>query len=213
MKRKIIGIGYKMGSGKDALADCLVAEHGYVKYRFADAVKDVATAMFGCAYSTMNSQDGKNSIEPITGRVLREVLQIIGESARTGFGSTVWIRILLAKIDESSDQNIVIPDLRYRNEFEVLKGRGIVCRIDRPREKRGLGPPGSAVELHASETQLDGVPDEQWHAVVNNSGNREYLSDYAGHLDMFYGALRAGTMSQMRLDDSGMQCCSNENAV
>ena len=43
----IIGITGKKRSGKDTISDFLVEKYGFVKYGFADPIKDIARIIFG----------------------------------------------------------------------------------------------------------------------------------------------------------------------
>ena len=209
--RQIIGIGYKMGSGKDALADCLVKEYGYVKYRFSDPIKAVAAAMFGYTDRQMNTHEGKAEYDQVARRTVRDSLQLIGERMRNAFGADIWVRSLLHRIEESSDSRIVIPDVRYLNEQESVHLRGVTCKISRPREKRGLTGVETGLELHATEIQLDSLPDSRWHAVIDNSGDdKAALFQYAGNLVMLYDGIRCGKTSNVSMDADGLQCCTNE---
>ena len=46
MTRSIIGIVGKKGSGKDTAGEYLIEKYGYVRFAFADKVKEVASALF-----------------------------------------------------------------------------------------------------------------------------------------------------------------------
>jgi len=43
----IIGIGGKKRSGKDTIADFLIKEYGFIKYGFAEPIKEIAKIIFG----------------------------------------------------------------------------------------------------------------------------------------------------------------------
>ena len=106
MTYKIAFVG-KAGSGKTTLAEYLVKKHGFRKFSFADAVKEIAYKYFG-----MVKKD-------------RDLLQAIGEKLRE-IDKDVWIKILLAKLDVADYVHAVVDDCRYLNEAKALRDRGFI---------------------------------------------------------------------------------------
>ena len=43
---------------------------------------------------------------------------------RNGFYDGVWVSFVKKKIIDNPDKNFVIPDVRFENEVEVIKGMG-----------------------------------------------------------------------------------------
>lgn len=87
---------------------------------------------------------------------VRRFLQNLGQGCRQVLGEDVWVNLALRNAPERA----VVPDLRYRNEFDAVKAKGGKCiRIDRP------GFSGSG---HVSETELADVPDDEWDGIVLN---------------------------------------------
>jgi len=68
---------------------------------------------------------------------------------------------------------VVVPDLRFRNELEAIQcAGGVTIRIVRP----GSGLDGEAGQ-HASEVEQLGIRDEEFDAVVLNTGSVADLHD------------------------------------
>lgn len=132
----IIGICGLIGSGKGTVADILVEEHGYKKLSFADALKDGVAAMFNWPRHLLEGDteesrkwreepdlfwclETKQDITP------RYILQLVGtECMRSGFFDGIWVSFVKQKLIESPDQKWVIPDTRFENEIEMIKGLG-----------------------------------------------------------------------------------------
>lgn len=75
-------------------------------------------------------------------------------------------------ISERRAKGVVIPDLRFRNEFERIKeAGGKVWRVKRTVESLSeqLG------EGHLSERELLDTPDEEFDAILPNEGDIHYL--------------------------------------
>lgn len=93
----------------------------------------------------------------------REALQSVGTNvARELFGDDFWINRAL-----SDNKDIIISDLRFRNEYEVVCSKGGICiYIDRGIE------PGN----HKSEREVFDMYNEgKFSIVINNKGSLKDL--------------------------------------
>ena len=135
--KKIISLSGLIGSGKDTVAEILVASHGFKRLSFSAALKDAVAAIFGW---------DRTLLEGLTpeARAWREnediwwtdhldfgiqitprwVLQYIGtEVMRDHFDTNIWVLALIKKIQDS-EQNVVISDARFLNEMQAVKAAG-----------------------------------------------------------------------------------------
>lgn len=147
----------KLCSGKTWCANYLVEHDNYVRYSLAGKLKAICYDLFGVE---PGNKDGRN----------RLILQGVGSDMRK-YDTDVWIKYLLETIKErelsSSPPKIVVDDLRYKNEFDLLKRNGFtIIKVTLPEEVRQARiaklypntPPEAA--QHASETEQDElVPD------------------------------------------------------
>lgn len=124
----IIGLAGKKQSGKDTVADYLVAKYGYTKLGFADAVKEMALVLNPLLES--NDCDWADYLVDIVNdigweeakkfKAVRKYLQTLGtEACRNILGENVWVDALLTKIDQLDLRDVVIKDVRYVNEWSV----------------------------------------------------------------------------------------------
>ena len=130
----IIGICGLIGSGKGTVGDILV-EQGYKKVSFADKLKDGVATIFGWDRAMLEgdtdesrtwreqpdefwSNETKMEVTP------RLVLQLFGtDCLRNGFYDGVWVSLLKKHIlDNPGDY--VIPDVRFRNEQNMIRELG-----------------------------------------------------------------------------------------
>ena len=130
----IIGICGLIGSGKGTVGDILV-EQGFKKVSFADKLKDGVATIFGWDRAMFEgdtdesrqwrelkddfwSNETKMEITP------RLVLQLFGtDCLRNGFYDGVWVSLLKKHIlDNPGDY--VIPDVRFRNEQNMIRDLG-----------------------------------------------------------------------------------------
>ena len=168
----IIGLGYKARSGKDTVADRLVKRHGFTKRAFADALKEACAVIFQLNHDQLYG-DLKGVVDPFWKTTPRDILQRVGtEAMRVGFDANVWVNSWRRYLKENTSQeNWVVPDVRFPNEAEAVKNMGgVVVRVDRD------GRDAIDGQKHASETSMEGYG--EWDYVIDNNSNLNdlYLS-------------------------------------
>ena len=147
MVSKKIAFGYKRRVGKDTSCDYLISKYGGIKLSFAEPLYEILYfAQTVCGFERTKD---------------RKFLQFIGtEWART-INSNVWVDLLVEKIKKNSHHNIYVSDLRFKNEFKVLKDHGFICvQINgNSREENGYNN-------HTSDKDLDGF--NGWDFTIEN---------------------------------------------
>lgn len=130
----IIGLCGLIGSGKGTVADILVDEHKFEKISFADKLKDAVSVLFDWDRQMLEGETSESRFwreqedtfwTKETGRKItpRLVLQEFGtDCMRNGFYDGVWVSFVRKRIIENPDINFVIPDVRFTNEAEIIKG-------------------------------------------------------------------------------------------
>jgi hypothetical protein len=193
----IIGITGFINSGKDTVADYLVAYHGFKRDSFAGTLKDAVSAVFGWdremlegrtpeARHWREQQDmwwSKRLAMTITPR---GVLQQWGtEVCRNGYHDDIWIASLQNRLARRTGHT-VISDVRFPNEITAIKEQGghmiWVKRGDLPSwyimaQKANRGDIVAQTKLkqlgvHASETAWIGT---DFDTVIDNDGSIEDL--------------------------------------
>lgn len=157
MTKILIGICGKARHGKDSVADHLIHRYKFTKASFATPVKEFAVKHFGLKPEEVYGDKTEKS---------RCILQGIGNGCREEFGKDIWIEKLLKNI--AGVENVVISDVRYRNEAHAIKARGgyliKVIRPDAPEIECGANHP-SEMEVY------DIVPD----FALHNDGDLNQL--------------------------------------
>ena len=130
----IIGICGLIGSGKGTVGDILV-EQGFTKVSFADKLKDGVATIFGWNRAmlegdTDESRQWREQPDDFwtqeTGRNItpRIVLQEFGtECMRDGFDDSIWVSLLKKQMLDSPG-DYVVPDVRFRNEQDMIRELG-----------------------------------------------------------------------------------------
>jgi len=193
MTRHVVGLTGRKRSGKDTFAARLIEKHGFTRVSLADPLRDLALAIdpwvvleadeLGLLYGPAQ---GLNAVFRVSTvrlayivesigwerakeiREVRRLLQVIGTNGvRDVIGDRTWIELAERTI-ASIPGNVVVTDVRFPNEAEVVEH---VVRIMRPT----LAP---SFDLHPSETAMDGyLVDHQ----VTNDGTVEELHAQADH--------------------------------
>lgn len=171
----LIGISGSMGSGKDTAAAFLVAQHGYGRVAFGDAVREEsATAIrFGAlpyempaALRLALADCGETEVhaKPTSSRV-RSLLQWWGTEYRRAQDGAYWVKRAGRKVEPI--RRYVFSDVRFANEAAWIRSLGgKIWKIT------GRASGESGFEGHVSEMLIDVAPD--W--VIDNSGSIEDLS-------------------------------------
>ena len=118
--RKVIAFCGFEKSGKSYSAQRLMMTRKFKHLAFADALRDVAFNIIG-----MNFADGMKQYEElkktdlINGLTFRNILENLGSGIRK-YDKDFWVRAVIKLISNCPD-NVCISDLRYPNEYLLLK--------------------------------------------------------------------------------------------
>ena len=171
----IIGIaGYK-GSGKDTAGSVLVDTYGWDKMSFAAPIKDLTANIFNLDRLMLegNTSEARYVREMplpnVFGKTPRYLLQVIGTGFRDLIHPDVWVKIVETNY-LNHDNHVVITDVRFPNEVEMISKYGFVVGIKRP---------GFNGDQHISERALDNVA---LRYIVNNDGTMQDLKNNMNRL-------------------------------
>ncbi len=164
MKPLLIGLSGKSGSGKSTVAEYLREQHQYHQFALATALKDVVGTAFAMTEDHLHGPL-KEEVDPRWGVSPRYLLQWLGTEILRRRWPDIWIRHLRQDIMDflstNGQKNIVVADVRFRDEAEALKAMGAVLwRLERP----GHAGARNGIEGHVSECDLDDY--RGWDAVI-----------------------------------------------
>jgi hypothetical protein len=187
----IIGICGLIGSGKDTIAEHLIATQNFEKVSFADKLKDAVAEMFEWDRELLDGKTDQSRFwrEQVdqfwtreTGRTItpRLVLQEFGtECMRDGFYDGIWVSLTKKKLLDNPHKNFVIPDVRFPNEAKMLhEVGGQVWRV-----KRGADPKWFTEYVEYDVEPKDVHPSEwswaktKFTRVFENNGTIKDLTD------------------------------------
>ena len=201
---KILGITGKMFSGKDT-----VAEFVHFAFRnsritsFAYPMKQMMIDYFGFTYEDLYTVEGKNRYNEFWGMTNREALQKIGtECFRNNFHVDTWLKTMEVNIRNDLTPIIIIPDVRFPNEAELINSLGgsilKIVRDDVVRDPSQM--------THASETMIDQIPHDM--LLVNDKDRTAlfetslYLLEEDGLLTRYHlNPNTANTIEDVVLED------------
>jgi len=182
----LIGLGGRLRSGKDAIADHLVAQHGFVKLGMSDALHEAMLAIdpiinagsfgrddsvFTVRYSEAIEDLGYVEAKKIP--EVRRLLQKLGtEVGRNMIGEDTWADLMERKTDalRAEGKKVVVTGVRFPNELALFLGQhdAIALWVNRP----GVEAPSTGATAHASENSVD-ESDFAW--AIDNDGTLEQL--------------------------------------
>lgn len=159
----MLAITGKISSGKDTIADYLVATHDYTKYSFSSPLKKAIQNIFHFSDEQLWGSE-KEKEDLWWGYSPRKIMQVCGTELfrdtlqiyLPNISKDLWI--LSFKAQEQEDINYVIPDLRFENEAKLIRERnGLIVRVKRNKE----------LNLNHSSEQSNFIPDIE----INNNGS------------------------------------------
>lgn len=193
----IIGICGLIGSGKGTVGDTLV-EQGYKKISFADKLKDGVATIFGYDRAMLEGDTDESRAwreqedsfwtqetdRKITPRI---ILQEFGtDCMRNGYFDGVWVSLLKKHIMDNPG-NYVVPDVRFRNEQDMIRELGgqiwRVQRGDVPEwygcamlDNTTGGNRMDAYDVHTSEYKWIDL-NNKFNTTIYNNGTLEQLKE------------------------------------
>ena len=162
---RVIALCGRRRSGKDTIAEYLVARHGYTHISIAGPLKEAASLLFQLPPEAFET-DHKDEVDPAWGCTPRQILQSFGQDMKARFGQEFWMRLCMKRLD-AAKCNVVISDVRFPYEADMLRQRSECCVV-RVHRERAL----TEADEHASEVStLDIVPNVE----ISNSGTKQLL--------------------------------------
>jgi hypothetical protein len=126
----LIGLIGKAGSGKTYAASYLVENHDYVRRSFAAPLKEMALVL-GLTHEQVYGEDKEEPTDWLDGVTARYIMQTLGkEWGRDMICDDLWVRIMKQKlaafnqITRGVNQNVVIDDVRFANEVDMIREMG-----------------------------------------------------------------------------------------
>lgn len=164
--------------GKSTAADRLLITHDFVVKKFAQPLKDMVAGLLAQVLpgspSIFRYVDGdlkETPVPQLSGLTPRRLMQTLGTEWGRALDKEFWVRVLEARLESRNYPRCVVDDMRFPNEYDMLKRRGaVMVRIDRPTDhEEGTN--------HASEGALN---DHHFDHVIVNSGS---LEDFLAKVD------------------------------
>lgn len=156
-EQSLIAICGPARAGKSTISEWFQYNHPseYVEISFAGPIKEMLGAMLGLCREEIDDLKDSGTIIEEAGQTARTLLQTLGtEWGRNHVNPDLWIRLAESNIRRLSAESdsVVVPDLRFRNEYLALKALGfLVIWVEREIESM-LTPEERA---HASESESD----------------------------------------------------------
>lgn len=180
----LIGIAGLKRCGKDTVADYLVKNYNFTKRPMAYPLKKICKTLF-----KLNDQQLHGNLKEIEderwyGATPRELMQYVGtdllrnqlDNIMPGIGKDIFLNNFKVWYDKNKCENIVIPDIRFENEYEMVKSLGgIILSINRK-------PFSNIKDFHESE-QLEIKPD---YIIFNKENDLFHLYDSIDKFILFY---------------------------
>lgn len=128
-RRKVIAFCGFEQSGKGYSCKRLMTTMGFVKTSFANTLRDIAFHTIGLSFEEgMAKYDELKKTEIVNGLTFRNILENLGSGVRK-YDEDFWAKGVIKFIKETP-KDVCIDDLRYPNEYRVLKNFCDTNKID-----------------------------------------------------------------------------------
>lgn len=178
----LFAISGKARAGKNTVASLIEKHSGWPEktkiVALADPMKRIIKSMFpeaseSCLFgpSELRSTIISNKYLDKNGKSLtyRQALIDLGAFGRQ-YNPDIWLNCLVEDARNSIDKHVyIVSDVRFINEFKFLKAAGFTMI-------RVLRDDAAQID-DISETQQEGIPNEEFHYVLENNGTIPELSE------------------------------------
>lgn len=171
--KNVIGLVGEIGAGKTFAAKYLVKNYKYTHMDFADLLRKATSVILDIDYhDIIHNRDLKEQQIPglREGMTVRKFMQILGtEFARDLIDKDFWVKSLENRILKSSSSNIVIGDVRFQNEVDMIRDRfnGTIIRIERPNNPFRVAGSHSSEELWKTLTGVHTIVADDLEGLYN----------------------------------------------
>lgn len=180
----VIGLGGPYQSGKDTVADYLVAQHGFVKLGMSDVLNDFVAAIDPILYFSDGYGGGRyvryaeyvkyvGYVAAKENSEVRRLLQTTGtEAGRKILGEDVWVNGARRRIEQARlTSSVVMTGIRFPNEVDMIRELlGSSWWVSRP---------GFAGDSHASERS---VTSDDFDYLLSNDTTIAKLHEHTDYL-------------------------------
>lgn len=179
---ELVGIIGKKGSGKTECANVLIQNYGFQKVSFADKLKQVVSDLFDIPINCLYDPNLKETYDHRWGKTYREIMQLFGTEVGRCIYNDIWIYHTEKRILQNSDDKIVIDDVRFKNEANLIKRQnGLLLKIIRPSVSQEQS-------LHASEVEQDEIKEDI--LLVNNSTKEDLYKNLDEIFHKFFSRIK-----------------------
>lgn len=193
---QLIGVHGNARTGKDTVAYylCKHYENTY-KVALADHLKECCSVAFGIDEKHFYEDDLKEKENSFWGMSPRKMAQYVGtEMFRTHLGPNFWVKRmeglltgearLSSEGDYCAGDTVVIPDVRFQNEYDwIIKNGGIVIVLTRKGADGNVGivghPSEAGIHLNANDPYFkienDGTIEDLYKEVDSIIPNQPFI--------------------------------------
>lgn len=168
MSRVVIGLHGVAGSGKNTVAAML---GGFSEVYFAQPLYEALGVITGLPVELLRDREVKETVIAWIGKSPRQMLQTLGTDwGREMVCDRIWVEVASRRIERIRG-NVVVTDVRFDNEAEMLKQRfgAAIWKVVRPG--------ATTCVWHPSER---GVSDHLIDQIIDNGGDLAALERAVG---------------------------------
>ena len=176
MNKNLIVLSGKKRVGKDTVANIFndYTKRKYELRAFAEPVKEIVSQVTGQTPYTLDLYKESRLVD-VNGiqsnLTIRELYRKTANFYKELLGEDIFAKLMLRRLayDNYEFPRVIITDMRFKVEYEQMKLLDPVFI----RVKCRMGN----MDTHPSETDLDDVPDSDFHFIIDNTCTRTQLKE------------------------------------
>lgn len=153
MKPIIIGLAGQAGCGKDTFAKHLWKNMHFIRTSFAHPLKHCVKYLFKMSDEQIENRILKEMTDDRYGLSPRQIMQLFGtEFCRKMIHQNFWVNRMEESIKEGTFDRIVISDVRFPNEADLIRKYGTLVHINRPNNPLAINSSHESEQILAINT-------------------------------------------------------------
>ena len=173
-KPYLIGLTGRAGHGKDTVGKKLSDEYDFVPFSFAEPINRAVSVLFNIPLATLSDEVKKEQVIEKYGKSPRMIMQWFGTVVmRSQWGERFLVDHLDDRILKNGCSSIVVTDVRFNDEAELIKSKGgVVWKVD---ASQRLADKNKLVGSTVSHCTEKGIKEELIDFFIDNNGAEKHL--------------------------------------
>ena len=146
-------------------------------FAFASPIKEACKILFNLTESQLHNHDFKEKIDERWGISPRQMFQLVGETMRNKVSKDFFLMSMKQRIENSKADYIIITDVRFNNEAELVRSLGgIIIKIVRDNK----------TTQHSNHESEQGIDSSLVSSFISNNST---IEEFENNVEIVFSSL------------------------